>query len=38
MQLGMNARDDGLEIVLTGSSSIARWNDEAAQALAPLTQ
>ena len=24
-------------IVLTGSSSIARWNDEAAAALAPLT-
>lgn len=24
-------------IVLTGSSSIARWNDQAAQALAPLT-
>src|SRR6056300_1552583 len=24
-------------IVLTGSSSIARWNDQAAKALAPLT-
>ncbi len=24
-------------IVLTGSSSIARWNDQAAEALAPLT-